>query len=106
MGSIAYYYCFKRVFIKVLPLDTSYKEGLKRQYKIVENKHTWTMSIIYVMIFSSFIGYAATLALSIKVIFGFQHLSESDGLVALEGAEALMKPEIYAVAIATLNNGG
>ena len=32
------------------------------------------MTIIYVMTFGSFIGYAATLALSIKVIFGFQHL--------------------------------
>jgi MFS transporter, NNP family, nitrate/nitrite transporter len=60
--------------LKLLPLGTDYKEGLKRQYKIFENKHTWAMTIIYVMTFGSFIGYAATLALSIKVVFGYQHL--------------------------------
>lgn len=60
--------------LKFLPLGVDYKEGLKRQYKIFKNKHTWAMTIIYVMTFGSFIGYAATLALSIKVIFGFQHI--------------------------------
>lgn len=60
--------------LKFLPLGADYKEGLKRQYKIFGNKHTWAMTIIYVMTFGSFIGYAATLALSIKVIFGFQHI--------------------------------
>ena len=60
--------------LKMLPLGDDYKEGLNRQYKIFNNKHTWAMTIIYVMTFGSFIGYAATLALSIKVVFGFQHL--------------------------------
>ncbi len=60
--------------LKLLPLGADYKEGLSRQYKIFNNKHTWAMTIIYVMTFGSFIGYAATLALSIKVVFGFQHL--------------------------------
>jgi NNP family nitrate/nitrite transporter-like MFS transporter len=60
--------------LKLLPLGADYKEGLNRQYKIFNNKHTWAMTIIYVMTFGSFIGYAATLALSIKVVFGFQHL--------------------------------
>jgi len=60
--------------LKLLPLGHDYKEGLKRQYKIFDNKHTWAMTVIYVMTFGSFIGYAATLALSIKVVFGFQHI--------------------------------
>ncbi len=60
--------------LKMLPLGDDYKEGLNRQYKIFNNKHTWAMTVIYVMTFGSFIGYAATLALSIKVVFGFQHL--------------------------------
>ena len=60
--------------LKLLPLGSDYKEGLSRQYKIFNNKHTWAMTIIYVMTFGSFIGYAATLALSIKVVFGYQHL--------------------------------
>ena len=50
------------------------KENLTRQYEIFGNKHTWVMSIIYTMTFGSFIGFAAGLGLSIKVIFGFQHL--------------------------------
>lgn len=60
--------------MKLLPLGNDYKDGIKRQYKIFNNKHTWAMTIIYTMTFGSFIGYAATLALSIKVIFGFQHI--------------------------------
>jgi NNP family nitrate/nitrite transporter-like MFS transporter len=60
--------------LKLLPLGADYKEGMTRQYKIFNNKHTWAMTIIYVMTFGSFIGYAATIALSIKVVFGFQHL--------------------------------
>jgi len=50
------------------------KENLNRQYKIFENKHTWVMSIIYTMTFGSFIGFAAGFGLSIKVIFGYQHI--------------------------------
>jgi NNP family nitrate/nitrite transporter-like MFS transporter len=49
-------------------------QSLDRQYKIFGNKHTWVMSIIYTMTFGSFIGFAASFPLSIKVIFGYQHL--------------------------------
>lgn len=49
-------------------------QNLKRQYKIFNNKHTWAMTVIYTMTFGSFIGYSAAFGLSIKVIFGFQHL--------------------------------
>lgn len=48
--------------------------SLTRQYKIFNNKHTWVMSVIYTMTFGSFIGFAASFPLSIKVIFGYQHL--------------------------------
>ncbi len=60
--------------LKILPLGANYKQGLARQYRIFNNKHTWAMTTIYTMTFGSFIGYSAALALSIKVIFGFQHL--------------------------------
>ncbi|ABV36562.1 nitrate/nitrite transporter [Shewanella sediminis HAW-EB3] len=50
------------------------KGNLSRQYKIFNNKHTWVMSIIYTMTFGSFIGFAAGFGLSIKVIFGYQHV--------------------------------
>jgi MFS transporter, NNP family, nitrate/nitrite transporter len=49
-------------------------QNLTRQYKIFGNKHTWAMTVIYTMTFGSFIGYSAALALTIKVVFGFQHL--------------------------------
>lgn len=49
-------------------------QNLGRQYRIFGNKHTWAMTVIYTMTFGSFIGYSAALALTIKVVFGFQHL--------------------------------
>ena len=53
-------------------------QNLTRQYKIFGNKHTWAMTVIYTMTFGSFIGYSAALALTIKVVFGFQHLLVDD----------------------------
>ena len=58
--------------LKMLPGGIG--SSLTHQYKIFENKHTWAMSVIYTMTFGSFIGYSAAFALSIKVIFGYQHL--------------------------------
>ena len=52
-------------------------QNLSRQYKIFGNKHTWAMTVIYTMTFGSFIGYSAAFALTIKVVFGFQHLMEN-----------------------------
>jgi len=61
------------MMMKMVP--GSIKPNLKRQFKIFEHKHTWIMSVIYIMTFGSFIGYAAGFPLSIKVVFGFQHLA-------------------------------
>ena len=60
------------LFLKMIPGAVG--QNLTRQYKIFGNKHTWAMTIIYTMTFGSFIGYSAALALTIKVVFGFQHL--------------------------------
>ncbi len=60
--------------LRLVPAGEQYKQNLARQYKIFNNKHTWAMTIIYTMTFGSFIGYSAALALSIQVIFGFQHI--------------------------------
>ena len=59
------------VLLKMIPGQVG--ENLTRQYKIFGNKHTWAMTIIYIMTFGSFIGYSAALPLTIKVVFGFQH---------------------------------
>ncbi|MCF6262211.1 MAG: antiporter [Xanthomonadales bacterium] len=58
--------------LKIIP--GSIGRNLSRQYKIFGNKHTWVMTVIYVMTFGSFIGFSAGFALAIKVIFGFQHI--------------------------------
>jgi len=58
--------------LKLIPGQV--KESLNRQYKIFGNTHTWVMSVIYTMTFGSFIGFAAGFGLSIKVIFGYQHI--------------------------------
>lgn len=50
------------------------RTSLNRQYKIFGNRHTWVMSVIYTMTFGSFIGFAASFPLAIKVIFGYSHV--------------------------------
>ncbi|MEH6466486.1 MAG: MFS transporter [Porticoccus sp.] len=70
------------------------KPNLQRQFQIFDNKHTWVMSVIYTMTFGSFIGFAASFPLSIKVIFGYQHIMV-DGvmthdIVNANGPSALM----------------
>ncbi len=58
--------------LKMIPGQVG--QNLTRQYKIFGNKHTWAMTVIYIMTFGSFIGYSAALPLTIKVVFGFQHV--------------------------------
>ena len=60
------------LLLKLIPGQV--KANLSRQYEIFDNKHTWVMSVIYTMTFGSFIGFAASFPLAIKVIFGYQHL--------------------------------
>ncbi len=71
--------------LKQVPGQT--KSILKRQYQIFNNKHTWVMSVIYTMTFGSFIGFAASFPLAIKVIFGYQHLMV-DGVMTHNTANA------------------
>ncbi len=82
------------LLLKFLPLGHDYHDSLNRQYRIFGNKHTWAMTVIYTMTFGSFIGFSAALGLSIKVIFGYQHLLV-DGVmthstVNVNGPSALM----------------
>lgn len=50
-------------------------KSLTHQYEIFNNPNTWVLSLIYTMTFGSFIGFAASFPLIIKVIFGYQHLN-------------------------------
>ena len=60
------------MLLKLLP--GAIRTSLDRQYKIFNNKHTWVMSVLYVMTFGSFIGFSAAFPLSIQVIFGYSHV--------------------------------
>jgi len=67
------------LLLKMIPGEI--RSELKHQYRIFGNKHTWIMSILYTMTFGSFIGFAAGFALSIKVVFGYQHVMV-DGVIS------------------------
>jgi MFS transporter, NNP family, nitrate/nitrite transporter len=54
--------------------------NMARQFAIFKDKHTWSMTILYILTFGSFIGFSMALPLSITVIFGFTAL-EVDGVM-------------------------
>ncbi|MDO9071918.1 MAG: MFS transporter [Rubrivivax sp.] len=57
------------------------KEGVKKQFAIFGNKHTWSMTALYIVTFGSFIGFSMALPLAITVIFGFQHVPDANGVM-------------------------
>lgn len=50
------------------------KANLNKQFAIFGNKHTWSMTALYIVTFGSFIGFSMAVPLSITVIFGFKHV--------------------------------
>ena len=52
------------------------KANINKQFAIFSNKHTLSMTVLYVLTFGSFIGFSMALPLSITVIFGFQHFPD------------------------------
>jgi MFS transporter, NNP family, nitrate/nitrite transporter len=57
------------------------KEGVAKQFEIFRNKHTWAMTILYIVTFGSFIGFSMALPLSMKVIFGVSHVADAKGVM-------------------------
>lgn len=53
------------------------KENIAKQFAIFSNKHTWSMTTLYLLTFGTFIGFSMALPLSIKVIFGDKHIYDS-----------------------------
>jgi NNP family nitrate/nitrite transporter-like MFS transporter len=45
------------------------------------NKHTWSMTALYIVTFGSFIGFSMALPLSITVIFGVSHVPDAAGVM-------------------------
>ena len=54
--------------------------NMGRQFAIFKDKHTWSMTVLYILTFGSFIGYSMALPLGITVIFGFTNV-EVDGVM-------------------------
>jgi len=57
------------------------KENIAKQFDIFKNKHTWSMTVLYIVTFGSFIGFSMALPLSITVIFGISHVPDAAGVM-------------------------
>ena len=57
------------------------KENIARQFAIFKDKHTWSMTALYIVTFGSFIGFSMALPLAITVIFGVSHVPGADGVM-------------------------
>ena len=57
------------------------KENVAKQFAIFSNKHTWSLTALYIVTFGSFIGFSMVLPLAITVIFGFQHAPDASGVL-------------------------
>ena len=57
------------------------KEAITKQFAIFRDKHTWSMTALYIVTFGSFIGFSMALPLSITVIFGFSHVPDANGVL-------------------------
>jgi len=57
------------------------KNNIAKQFEIFRNKHTWSMTALYIVTFGSFIGFSMALPLAITVIFGVQHVPDAAGVM-------------------------
>ena len=57
------------------------KDNVAKQFAIFRNKHTWSLTALYIVTFGSFIGFSMVLPLAITVIFGFQHVADAAGVM-------------------------
>ena len=56
------------------------KANIAKQFAIFRNKHTWSMTALYLVTFGSFIGFSMAVPMSIKVIFGDMHTLNAAGI--------------------------
>jgi len=57
------------------------KDNIAKQFSIFKNKHTWSLTLLYIVTFGSFIGFSMALPLSITVIFGISHVPDAAGVM-------------------------
>src|SRR3990172_4509788 len=65
------------LFVMKLAAFGEMKGNIAKQFEIFKNKHTWSMTALYIVTFGSFIGFSMALPLSITVIFGVQHIPDT-----------------------------
>jgi len=57
------------------------KDNIAKQFAIFGNKHTWSLTVLYIVTFGSFIGFSMALPLAITVIFGISHVPNAAGII-------------------------
>lgn len=57
------------------------KESVAKQFAIFKDKHTWSLTALYIVTFGSFIGFSMALPLAMKVIFGISHVPNAAGVL-------------------------
>jgi len=57
------------------------KENIAKQFAIFKDKHTWSLTMLYIVTFGSFIGFSMALPLAMKVIFGISHVPNAAGVM-------------------------
>src|SRR3990167_2338319 len=69
------------LFLMKLAAIGEMKGNIAKQFEIFKNKHTWSLTLLYIVTFGSFIGFSMALPLSITVIFGVQHVPDASGVM-------------------------
>ncbi|MDH4286640.1 MAG: antiporter, partial [Gallionella sp.] len=69
--------CAAVLFTMKLAAFGDMKANINKQFGIFSNKHTWSMTALYIVTFGSFIGFSMALPLSIKVVFGDSHVFDA-----------------------------
>jgi len=69
------------LFVMKIAAFGEMKGNIAKQFEIFKNKHTWSMTALYIVTFGSFIGFSMALPLAITVIFGVQHVPDAAGVM-------------------------
>jgi NNP family nitrate/nitrite transporter-like MFS transporter len=72
---------FSTLMVMKLAAFGAMKDNIAKQFAIFKNKHTWSLTLLYIVTFGSFIGFSMALPLSITVIFGISHLPDPAGVM-------------------------
>jgi NNP family nitrate/nitrite transporter-like MFS transporter len=72
---------FSTLMVMRLAAFGAMKENIAKQFAIFKNKHTWSLTLLYIVTFGSFIGFSMALPLSITVIFGISHVPDAAGIM-------------------------